>query len=330
MDSLRLLVASAEMMKKVAESKAMGRWWIPLTLMVMIAGGCGGCGDQVVDHLDEQFREEPTRGGKVGTLRALEVAQRARQVAGESAQGGEGPCQIQWRWDRPFRVEYELKIKAERGRWERSWRESGEFSGDGQGRWLVEGTALFVAGDQLQGRREHRGYRSPDGFWEWVGPEQVGWHRSESEVANAWEAEYGGRFGALMGLLSPGWKSAGAGIWGPGEEEFYCGPLEVRNVEGWRPLLGARAQMVEAEVIREESCRRLKARFGLHGGGRLELDFSECFQAGSKELVTPEWGENVIQVGRTRERREVARLIEELSAAGVIEATDGEAGRSSP
>lgn len=64
-----------------------------LALVVFaVTTGCNGCESEVLDRLEMRLKDDPTRSGKVGTLRGLEVAGTARQIAEADQCPGERDC----------------------------------------------------------------------------------------------------------------------------------------------------------------------------------------------------------------------------------------------
>lgn len=287
---------------------------------VAVASGCSGCGDPVFDRVERWLRHEPGRAGKVGTLRGLEVAHRAREVARRRRSLGEGPCEIGWDIEEPFSVRYELEIDVEHRLRDRRWTERGRWQRDGAGRWLLETNIGFEDGPELQGQRTVRLYADEEGMWEWLGPETVARHPPDGGAQRHWRREFGGRFASLVGLVSDRWRVDGERrlVVGGGDSPV-CGPLAtVEGVDPWGSMLQARAGLVSAEITGPdptgvdgaERCRRLRANYRLGDRGEMEIRFLECAEEPPDELQRPR-ADRTVDVERSGSRADVADLLQQ-------------------
>ncbi len=320
------------------EITARGMRLVAVGALSVALAGCGNCTDSWVDDVEQWARDNPERRGKVGTLRGLEVAQSAGEVADRRVRRGEGPCDIGWRLDEAFHLEFDLQIDVEHPRRDRSWSERGTWKRDDGGRWHLEVDVEFSDGVELSGQRTERVFSDDQGVWEWLGPEAVVRYEPESAAATSREKEYGTRFSGLMTLHGEHWRPSGDGQpeswehWRPGGTTARaCGPMpDYREFEGWGSLLSARSTEHSAQISggprdaidegQTGRCRRFRADHRLRNGGRMDVEYRECLQESAPEtLHRPDVGE-ATDVRRTRDRHRLMNQFEAWIDEGLIDA----------
>lgn len=300
------------------------RWiWWAILLVFLLAQGCSGCVDSFLDRIEEPLRSVPGRGGKVGTLRALEVGQSAREVARRMGLRAGGPCDLQWRSEDPFAVNFELQILVKAQQWERGWQEKGSFQQDQQGWWQIKGLATFYDEVQpLERERRFGVFADAEGFWEILGPGIMAQHRAGEQVHDRWRQEFLSRFSGLMELVGPGWSEAGFKRWVPGDEIFVCGPGSQQESSAWRAILNARGERREAEIRQElrgdERCRQLRASYQLRGGATMQISYSECLGDAPEQLERPA-DFDVVEVGREEHLVGLLKRVENWIEVGIVE-----------
>ncbi len=278
-------------------------------VLAVVGTGCQGC-EAWLDGLEGRLQEDPTRKGKVGVWRGLEVAERARSVGMARAHQNDRRCHIGWQWEEAFEVAFEFEITAgDDG--QRRWREEGTWHRDESGRWAIESAIAFRDGAKREGMRQRRVVATEDGFVELVGPERGMRSPVEGSAERWWRDEYGGRFEGLMALGSRG-----------DEAVFDCGPgVGGEGVSGWRELWPQESQ-VTVEVERDEKakegrrCRQLK----------LEVDAAKGpLRARLRECVAPYDGEvelgelRLVELERERGRQRIQEALEIWSEEAWIE-----------
>jgi len=312
--------------------------YLTVAVVLIVIAGCGDCTDRWVDDFENWARDNPERRGKVGTLRGLEVAQSAGEVAERRVRRGEGPCDIGWRLDEAFHLEFELEIDVEHPRRDRSWSERGAWKRDERGRWHLEVDVEFSDGVELRGQRAERLFSDDQGVWEWLGPEAVVRYEPESMAGTSREKEYGTRFSALMALHGEHWRQSSGGEpeswehWRPGgRESRNCGPMvDSETFEGWDSLLSARSTDHSAQISGglgdalddEETgrCRRFRAEHRLRNGGRMDVEYRECLaESAPPRLQRPEVDE-ATEVERTGDRQRLMNQFEAWIDEGLIDA----------
>ncbi len=301
---------------------------VVLTVVVASLTGCGNCHDEMLDRVEQRLQDDPERSGKVGTYRALQVAQTARQTTDERARRGEGPCAIGWRLDESFQIDFDFEVTVEAPDDDagRKWSEEGRWRRDDDGRWEIEIDAEFVDGPEVEGQRRFRVFRDDEGFWEWLGPEVVARHGPKTAIERGWRREFGGRFAGLARLVSTTWQSddADASRWVPGGERLLCGPVDdAEAIEPWRPLFEARSSRRSAAISPEtddgRNCRRLEASYDPGGDHSMIVDYRECLETGPKRLDRPD-AKRVVDAERDRERLRVSRQLEQWLESGLVDA----------
>ena len=297
---------------------------VGFAVVLLAAGGCGGCEEEALNRVEERFREKPERPGKVGTLVGLEVVYQARDLAHQRMVGGDDFCDLGWDLDESFAVSFEFEVVVERSTSRRRWNEAGKWERDAQGQWLLQAGITFSEGDQPGGTREQLLFADNEGLWQWLGPEVVVYHQGPGDPTSWWEHSLAARFSSLVELVSKTWERPGGGerrVWIPGGERRRCGPASAGPiVDGWSPILNARASLEGATLRttdREEGhrrCRVLEADYRLRaGGGEMKLQYRECLQERPETLERPQAG-RVIEGRRDRSaliaRREFERWID--------------------
>lgn len=297
------------------------------------SAGCSGCQEDVLDRAEEWLRDDPQRPGKVGTLRALQVRQKAGSVAEAGRREMKGPCDIGWDMEEPFSVAFTLDIEVEGRDGEQQWYEEGRWRRGAQGRWGIEVEAEFREGDELEGQRKKKVFSDDDGFWEWLGPEVAISHDSKSQAERFWKKEFGSRFSALASLYSSGWERVDkredkTEIWRPGDEAYWCGPVEVSdNGEAWSALFDARTDSTDVEIAlewrspageTEQRCRQIRAEHELGRDERMEVVFRECHRPGPQRLELPEVG-RVVDAKRDRQRAHLQKVLKDWLEDGMAQ-----------
>ena len=298
---------------------------------------CSGCQDGSLDRIGDWLRDDPQRPGKVGTLRALEVRKTAGEVAQAHRRAVEGPCEIRWSLDEAFSLAFELEIDVEEADGDRHWSEEGRWRRDDDGRWMMEVESNFQEGEELDGERSWKGFADEDGFREWLGPELVAKYDSGSQVEDFWYREMGSRFSTLTVLHSSKWAPDGEAsevdrIWRPGDEQYWCGPLEFdEGADAWRALFDARTGLESVEIRTEktppeadgeaERCRSLHSTHELRRGGELKVYFRECRRDGPERLEAPQ-AERVVNMERDRQRMGVDEVLEAWIEDEIVEAVE--------
>lgn len=305
--------------------------------LVCVVWGCSGCQEGTLDRMEDWFREDPERPGKVGTLRALEVRQNAVEVAADRRRGAQGPCDIGWEEDAPFSVEFEFQIEIEGGDASRRWSESGHFQQDAAGRWVVRNQVEFDQKGSDGGKRRVKVGADEQGFREWIGPRMVVDYGEDSEAEQQWADEFTARFAKLVELHSTGWQKveyeeSSLQRWGLGDESIVCGPGEIgESLDSWASIFLARTSLEDVELVREDSdshredversdrCRRLRATHGLRRRHTLHVEFEECHAPGPERLTVPM---PAYRVSGTRDRERVRALstLESWIDKGLLEA----------
>lgn len=305
--------------------------WAALAL-----SACSGCQEQVLDAADNRLSADPERAGKVGTVRALEVAKRARQVGERQMNRGLGLCEIGWEADEAAAVDFSVEIAVTDTSHARSWIEQGSWRRDADGRSQIEAEIEFNDGDHTVGSRSERVFTDEEGFWEWLGPEMVARHDVDSEAEQGWRREFSGRFLALLMLTSSTWEEVPAPgddekTWIPGGRLRPCAPATGEgDALSWRPMLGARVAEQSAEVTfvdRPEAtadgesggCRTFVGEYWLETGAKMTVHFQECTADPPETLERPE-AERRIDVGRDQERAQMASQLEAWIHNGTVEA----------
>ncbi len=275
-----------------------------------------------MDRVEEPLRTDPQRAGKVGTLKALEVIQTSRHVADAVAEEHPGPCQIDWRPADPFALSFRLDITVSQGRYNRSWREEGRFSRDPHQAWEISSVALFQEGHALPRRREYYVFADHTGFYERLGPDRVARFEPDAAAAQAWEAEFKGRFAELVDLLADGWTATDDDRLIPGTGDPLCYPQGRDQAPGWAPLLKARADLRFAEITSstddDAPCREVSATLALTDGGSLEVSLRECLHDAPERLFRADTSLE-LDVDRDRDRGLLFREWESWIDQGLIE-----------
>ena len=301
-------------------------------MVALLVGGCSGCFEGVLDAVDDRLSADPERPGKVGTLRALEVAKVARQV-GDRQLDGEGLCEIGWETGEAAAVDFSLEIEVEDSSHRRSWIEQGSWQRDDDGRFHIEVDIEFSDGDEVDGNRWQRVFYDEEGFWEWLGPELVVRHAAKSEAKQGWQREFAGRFLGLLALTSATWEEAseqgeGQKLWTPGGSRRLCGPaITEGEVQSWRPLLGARVaqQSTRVRAVERESgdeagmCRYFVGDYRLETGAVMKVQFQECSARAPQRLERPK-AQRYVEVGRDRSRTQAASQLESWIRDEIVDA----------
>lgn len=280
--------------------------------------GCTGCEQRMFDEFDNWLRHDPERAGKVGILRGLEVAQTAVDNIDQRRARGAGPCAIGWDVDESFALAYDFEIEVDHPRRTRHWAERGEWTQDGDGRWLLEADVEFEDGGELTGGRTVRLFSGREGFWEWMGPEVVARYRSRSAAERHWYREYRDRFATLVGVVSEGWQKDGDRRLVPGgDRPPLCGPGTASDDRrSWRAMLDTRATLEAGAIIAGPAesgvsgeCRQLDATYRLGTVGELSMRFRECLQEPSEAVERPEI-DGRVDVGRSVAEAEIAKQLD--------------------
>lgn len=298
--------------------------------------GCSGCQDELLDRTEKWLRDDPERPGKVGTLRALEVRQQAAGVAEAGRRKVEGPCDIGWDIEKPFSVTFTLDIEVMGREGDRRWREEGRWRRDAQGQWGIEVEVAFKEGEALEGQRKKKVRSDDDGFWEWLGPEVAIRHHPGSQAERFWKREFGSRFSTLAALYSSGWEKADKGedgieIWRPGDQTYWCGPVEWDDDgEAWSALFDARTDSTEVELETkspkdetEERCRQIRAKHGLRGDETMEVVFRECHQPEVEKITAPQ-ADRVVEASRDRQRAHLQQVLKDWFDDEVVQPVETE------
>lgn len=305
-------------------------------VVAMLTIGCNGCGDPALERFEQWLRAHPDRPGKVGTVRALEVERTARRVVDERVRRGEGPCDIGWRLDEPFVLDFEVEIEVEGEPRDRWWTEEGTWRRDETGRWRLDNDISFGDGDGLRGERTRRLYADDEHFLEWLGSDAAVRHPPDGSVEEYWREAFGVRFGQLMELIDERWGPEGAGQsarWTPGGDHRACGPVATAGeAADWRPLLEGGARLVRARLEGSEvgddaqsdgACRQLEALYELRGDRRMTVRVRECIRdVDAAPLKRPDV-ERLVDPTRDRQRAEVETQLDEWIEGELIESVDG-------
>lgn len=300
--------------------------WLLLVLIAL--GGCSDCRESTLDSTEEWLREDPQRPGKVGVLVGLQVAQSARGVAEWRMRRGDDPCDIQWRLDEPFAVDFDLEIKVQRSSWGRRWSERGQWRRDEDNRWMIDSQVEFSGGDDLSGVREYRVYGDEDDFFEWLGPDLAARHSADSKAKRHWQREFGGRFSGLMTLVSAEWQQADDDghneRWVPGGRPRLCGPVDgTDQVPSWRPILNTRATRKRAFIHAEKrsddggACRVLEASYRLERGGEMKIRLREC-RGEAPQIVQPPQVGRIVDVDRDKSKSATRRQLQRWIEKGLV------------
>lgn len=294
--------------------------------LLMVCGGCTGCEQRVFDSVDQWLRDQPQRPGKVGTLVALDVTQTSRSVARRRMKRGDAPCDIGWRLDEAFAVDFEVEISVKHNAWTRHWTEEGSWRRDGDGRWMIESNVEFDGADGLGGERLHRVFSDEEGFWQWLGPELAARHERDAPTAKYWKEEFGGRFSGLMTLVSPSWERAGDDreYWVPGGQRRLCGPIDrTAGAQAWRSIKGVRSTLRRAQMRGEQGehggeCRILEADYQLQTGAQMAIRLRECrTEPPVDRLARPEF-ERLVEVGRNERQSKLTNHLDRWVEEGLI------------
>lgn len=227
--------------------------------------------------LQRTLRADPTRGGKVGTLRALEVTHAAHQVAlavherldptcaYPDAEGFARRVTIDARRAGALPLRWAETIRARvwsPTRWsalsEASFKQESGQVGHQRVRWVVDGERALISS-------------APDTFWPRV-------MRAEDHAPR--RARYTEPLQAALDS-APGWQPDGPGRWRLGESPLRCGVSQAAGA-AWATRLGVRARVVSGalEVRRGEgraiTSRRLVMRWTIEGGDALTLTIEDA------------------------------------------------------
>lgn len=289
-------------------------------IILALGSGCSDC-RQPSAAFEQWLGAGAQRSGKVGTLRGLEVAATARDVARQQAVIGDGPCNLGWRLDEPFLVDFELTIDVDGAGISRQWHESGQWRQDGEGRWRITAEIDYSEGAASEGQRRVDVVAGDDGFYEFLAPGQPVRYARRGDVARWWRDEYAGRFVALMALGADQAPDAGP-----------CGPVAVADeVAHWRPLLRAHGQVEEFDVTgfeestegQQRPCRQGRLTMDLGGRGQMEVTLRECLAEPPESVALPPI-ERIIDGDRDRSRATaMAQLTQWIEAGWVDEISRG-------
>ena len=227
--------------------------------------------------LQRTLRADPTRGGKVGTLRALEVTHAAHQVARAVRERPDPACAY------PDAVGFarRVTIDARRaGALPLRWAETIRARVWAPTRWSALSEATFKQESGQVGHQRVRwvvnGERAlissvPDTFW----PRAM---RPEDHAPR--RARYNDPLQAALDS-APGWQPDGRGGWRLGEAPLRCGASLAEGV-AWATRLGVRARVVSGALVvrRGEggriASRRLVMRWTIEGGDALTLTVEDA------------------------------------------------------
>lgn len=284
-------------------------------VILALGPGCSDCGRPAVE-VEKWLGAGAQRSGKVGTLRGLEVAATARDVVRQQAVIGEGSCNLGWRLDEAFLVDFELTIDVDGAGISRQWHEAGKWHRDDEGRWRIAADINYAEGAASGGQRRVDVVASDDGFYEFLAPGLPVRYARRGDVASWWRHEYAGRFVALMALGTDQARDQGP-----------CGPVVVADEIGhWRPLLRAHGQVQGFDVTgfeestagQQRPCRQVRLTMELRDGGQMEVALRECLAASPESVALPPI-ERILDGDRDRSRATAMAQLKQWIEAGWVD-----------
>ncbi len=267
-----------------------------LKLLAAAAIFAVGCDTDV----ESQIREDSTRPGKVGTLRALEVHARGHDVAKAIRDRVEPACAVTG----PRKIT--IKMRRERGSRSAYWNET-RFIHPGEVARAVHVTAEFSNDIGQVGTREYEWRQVGSDVFYREAPEDF-YRRASNRVDDLRWVEWGpGTFQSVIDAVG-GWTPV-AGGFELGESKIVCGP---RAINPWLERFLSRGKPLEASLKLDGGVRRLKAKWMLDGGFYLNLDVLDE-PTDSQPIQTPA---NVADVKPEASFVAAQRLLEKIISDG--------------
>jgi len=289
----------------------MRRWGIVAAVIATTA--CVGCDRSEARALEARLRQDSSRPGKVGTLRALQVRHSAGAVARAVARGPRSDCDTTPAHG-PIRYTFELALRrTRRGARDSEWKETRVFrrSGDDVS---VSSDATFQTAIGLRGTRRRAlviagdvAYLSDDGVW-WSRPADGALRRRAREAGP-------GTLQGLLDVVTPGWKAAGPGVFGRGSSPLRC--EETSPGSGFATRFLAEATLREARLTVEPKRRSYRTRWELSDAGTLTVAFDDRVEPLDHPPQRPP-KDQVVAAGPDRSMATAQKLLERMDHEGWI------------
>lgn len=295
--------------------------------MVASAAICGGCDapEELAGELEQTLREHATTERKAGTLRALQSAKTAREVAERVASSADPGCALHFPRTGGFTYEFTLELtRRSAAGVDQRWTETRILRRDDDGdvalemaadaatevgvgvhrtpQWLIVGDESFVSVD---GRAF---YRRPSGPLE------------RERLLEAGQTT----LQTLLDAVPSGWRKVdedGQTRFEVGGEETVCGPRSASDA-GWLRRFETRATPISGALRAVDGSRRaLQIRWQLEDGTTLQATFDDRLVRGAESIEAPD-ASAIVSVRRDRSLEAVEQMLTDMTEAGLVDRPD--------
>ncbi len=288
---------------------------IPLILLAISIVGCDAIRDAWSDpDVEAALRNEPGRGGKVGTLVALQVAKSARSTSREISQPRLAPCTTA-ATPSTQRV-LELLITRTQGdefltRWEETRTLYIDAADNSELRW--RGKFITLVG--TEGTREGGVIQTREGTWVARDPGPR-WYQADDSTEPL--REFAQPLSDLIGLAK--WQKDGPNRWTAGDETLRCGdessPWTARILANGGKLVRQRFEVAGAD-------RTLMFEWKMPDDTVLEVEWRETTSEWTGTVETPDAADaDVVDVTRDLSYKTAMSALDDWAKRGLLERND--------